>query len=135
MLTWFTTKSCFPTTKSHISHCVFDSGWENTENYVIEMNESVEAYVKNDHLGFEIYYMYNGVVHKYVPDFLIRLKNGRILVLETKGQETEKDRKKRQALKEWVEVVNEAGEFGNWCNDISYNVKDVDGIIAKWMKN
>ena len=57
------------------------------------------------------------------------------LLVQTEGQETEKDRKKRQALKEWVEVVNEAGEFGNWCNDISYNVKDVDGIIAKWMKN
>lgn len=135
MLTWFTSKPCWPTTKSHISHCVFDSGWENTESYVIEKNENVEAYAKNDHLGFEIYYMYNGIVHKYIPDFLIRLKNQKILVLETKGQDSEKDRKKRQALKEWVDVVNETGEFGVWCNDISFNVKDVDGIIAKWIRN
>lgn len=131
MPTWFTSKPCCITQHSHISHCVFDSAWEATESYVIEKNSHVKAWVKNDHLGFEILYVFDGVVRKYTPDYLIRLDNGKILVLETKGQETRKDKEKRKALAEWVETVNSVGEFGVWCNDVSYNVADVDGIIAR----
>ena len=46
---------------------------------------AVAAWVKNDHLGFEIPYLYQGVVHKYRPDFLARLTNGDMLILETKA--------------------------------------------------
>ena len=131
MPTWFTTKPCTITQKSQISHCVFDSAWESTESYIIEKNPHVKAWAKNDHLGFEILYSYNGVIRRYTPDFLIRLDNGKILVLETKGQETEKDKAKRAALSEWVIAVNALHEFGEWCNDVSYNIADVDGIINK----
>ena len=134
MLTWFTSKPCQVTEKSQISHCVFDSGWESTESYILEKNENVVAWAKNDHLGFEIFYLFNGVVSRYIPDFLVKLKNGKMLVLETKGQETERDRKKKMALSEWVEAVNQTGEYGEWCNRVSYNVKDVDGIIEECMR-
>ena len=89
---------------------------------------------KNDHLGFEIVYVFDGVVRKYTPDFLVKLDNGKTLVLETKGQETRRDKEKRKALAEWVEAVNNWEDFGVWCNDVSYNVADVDGIIAKHLK-
>ena len=131
MPTWYTSKPCSITKTSQISHCVFDSAWESTESYVIEKNPHVLAWAKNDHLGFEILYTFDGVVHKYIPDFLIRLESGKTLVLETKGQMTRKDVEKRKALSAWVEVVNNCGEFGEWCNDVSLNVADVDGIIAK----
>ena len=131
MPTWYTSKPCFITQHSHISHCVFDSAWESTESYIIEKNPNVAAWAKNDHLGFEIIYIFDGVARKYLPDFLIRLKNGKTLILETKGQETRKDKEKRKALAEWVQAVNDLGEFGEWCNDVSYSVADVDGIIAK----
>jgi type III restriction enzyme len=36
MATWYTSKPCFITSCSHISHCVFDSAWEATESYVLE---------------------------------------------------------------------------------------------------
>lgn len=98
---------------------------------MIEKNDHVKAWVKNDHLGFEILYVFDGVVRKYTPDYLIRLDNGKTLVLETKGQETRRDKEKRKALAEWIETVNSVGEFGIWCNDVSYNVSDVDGIIAR----
>lgn len=52
-------------------------------------SEAVSAWVKNDHLGFEVLYVYRGVVRKCRPDFLVRLANGEFLVLETKGQNTE----------------------------------------------
>ena len=135
MPTWFTSKPCYITKTSQISHCVFDSAWESTESYVIEKNPHVTAWAKNDHLGFEILYIFDGVVRKYLPDFLIRLDNRKTLILETKGQETRRDRdkEKRKALSEWVAAVNSLGEYGEWCNDVSYNIADVEGIIAKYI--
>ena len=129
MPTWFTSKPCAITQHSHISHCVFDSTWEATEAYVIEKNPHATAWAKNDHLGFEIIYVFDGVVRKYLPDYLIRLDNGKTLILETKGQETRKDVEKRKALAEWVSTINGLGEYGQWCNAVSYNIADVDGII------
>ena len=131
MITWYTTKPCEVTRHSQISHVVADSGWESTEAYLLEKNPHVSAWAKNDHLGFCVIYTFEGVVRKYYPDFLIHLDNGKMLVLETKGQETEKDRVKRRALAEWIKAVNGTGEFGCWENDVSYSVKDVDGIIGK----
>lgn len=45
----------------------------------------------------------------------MRLKNGVLLVLETKGQETAQDRTKRDFLVEWVAAVNEHGGFERWA--------------------
>jgi len=132
MPTWYTSKPCFITQHSQVSHCVFDSAWEATENYVLENNPNVAAWAKNDHLGFEIVYIFDGVVRKYYPDFLIQLINGKKLVLETKGQETRRDIEKRKALAEWIEAVNGLGDYGEWCCDVSYNVADVDGILKKY---
>ena len=48
--------------------------------------KNVISWVKNDHLGFEVLYIFRGVVKKYRPDFLIRLANGVTFVPEVKGQ-------------------------------------------------
>lgn len=133
MMTWYTSKPCTITRKSHISHCACDSAWEATESYRLEKNPHVAAWVKNDHLGFEIVYVFDGVVRKYTPDFIVRLTNGKTLVLETKGQETRRDIEKRKALAEWIACVNSLEEYGEWRNDVSYNVADVDGIIEKYI--
>ncbi len=130
MPTWFTSKPCVVTIKSQISHVTCDSGWENTEAYLLEKNPHVLAYAKNDHLGFKITYVYKGVVHNYYPDFLITLDNKKTLVLETKGQLNEEVEVKRKALEEWIRAVNATKKFGIWESDISYSIKDVDGIIA-----
>lgn len=129
MVTWFTSKPCVLTQKSQISHVVCDSGWEDTEAYVLEKNPHVMAYAKNDHLGFKIIYSYRGVIRNYFPDFLIQLDNGKTLILETKGQVNEEVKVKKAALEEWIRAVNETHKFGVWESDISYSVKDVDGII------
>ncbi len=134
MPTWYTSKPCRITQRSHISHCVFDSGWEFTEAFVLEKNPDVVSWVKNDHLGFEIVYVFDGVVRKYYPDFLIRLRNGKMLVLETKGQVTRQTTEKRKALEEWIIAVNQLGDYGEWVSDLSTDIADVDGIIARWME-
>ena len=129
MQTWFTAKPCAVTQKSQISHCVFDSTWEASESYRLEKDPRVEAWAKNDHLGLKIFYIYNGVVHEYLPDFLVRLKGGKTLLLEVKGKETQKDIEKRKALAEWIEAVNGTGDYGEWSSAVSYNPADVEGII------
>jgi len=129
MGTWYTGKPCEPTKRSHINFCVFDSRWEATEAFELDRNPNVEAWVKNDHLGFEILYIFKGIVQKYRPDFLIRLKNGSYLVLETKGQDTQQDRTKREFLDEWVRAVNEHGGFDKWQWGVSTHPSDVAGIL------
>jgi len=129
MLSWRTAKPCEYTKKSHINFCVFDSTWEASESFELDRNPNVESWVKNDHLGFKIYYIFNGVVLSYYPDFIIKLKTGNFLVLETKGQETEKDVTKRNFLAEWIKAVNEHGGFGKWKWAVSSNPADVAGIL------
>jgi type III restriction enzyme len=131
MPTWWTTKHREPLKKSHISHIVYDSTWEATEAYKIEKNPHVAAFAKNDHLGFGILYTFGGVPHYYYPDFLIKLNNGKTLVLETKGQDSPQVQAKKAALAEWIETVNSLKEYGQWYSDISFNIADVDGIIEK----
>ena len=62
--------------------------------------------------------MWNGSKRKYVPDFLIRLANGKSLVLEIKGQDSDQNKAKRIALDMWVKAVNQKGGFGTWCWDV-----------------
>jgi len=70
------------------------------------------AYAKNDHLGFQIYYLWNGSRRRYIPDFLIRFANGRNLILEIKGEDSEQNKAKRSALDAWVKAVSSRGGFG-----------------------
>jgi len=129
MRTWYTGKPCEYTKKSHINFCVFDSTWEATESFHLDNNENVKAWVKNDHIGFEILYTFKGVIRKYRPDFLIQLKPGNFLVLETKGQDTQQDKTKRAFLDEWIRAVNEKGGFGEWSWAVSYNPSDLVEIL------
>jgi len=131
MGTWYTGRPCERTLRSHINFCVFDSTWEASDAFELDRNIHVSAWVKNDHLGFEIPYVFQGIVKKYRPDFLIRLTNGRYLVLETKGKETDQDKTKREFLKEWVLAVNERGGFGTWSSDVAYHPGDVADILKK----
>lgn len=129
MRSWYTGKPCEATRKSHINLCVFDSTWEASEAFEFERNPNVAAWVKNDHLGFEILYVFNGVMKKYRPDFILRLKTGNHLILETKGQDTQQDKTKREFLDEWVKAVNAHGGFGKWAWAVSKNPANVKGII------
>jgi type III restriction enzyme len=74
MLPWYTGRPWADTKRSHINRCVFDSTWEASEAFALDRHPDVTAWVKNDHLGFEIAYVFDGVVRKYRPDFLVKLK-------------------------------------------------------------
>ena len=131
MRPWHTSRPCGLTVKSHINVAVYDSRWEATEAYELDQSDLVKAWVKNDHLGFEILYTHRGAVRKYRPDFLIRLGTGTLLILEVKGEETDESKAKHAALAEWTEAVNRQGGFGSWTWDVSRDPSDVAGIILK----
>ena len=135
MMTWFTSRPCEHTKKSHISQIVVDSTWEMTEAFELDHNPEVIAWAKNDHLGFVINYVFRGVIHKYYPDFLIKLKNGTTFILEVKGKDDQQNRTKREYLKEWVEAVNTDGRFGKWCWDVSFRTSDIKDKIIKHSKS
>jgi type III restriction enzyme len=131
MLPWYTTKPCVETARSHVSKCVCDSAWEASEAFQLDASPHVAAWVKNDHLGFEIHYVFQGVVRRYRPDFLVRLATGKTLVLEVKGKDTPQDRAKRASLEEWIAAVNEHGGFGRWVWAVSFSPSDVAAILVQ----
>jgi type III restriction enzyme len=134
MRTWYTSKPCERTRKSHINVCVYDSTWEASDAFVLDNSSEVAAWAKNDHLGFEVFYVYRGVVRKYRPDFLVRLRSGDMLVLETKGQDTEQDEVKRQYLEEWVQAVNAHGGFGRWRWAVVRHPGEIRDVIMQCEK-
>ncbi len=131
LLPWYTGRPCERTKKSHINMCVYDSTWEASEAFELDRNTNVAAWVKNDHLGFEIKYTYKGIVHDFRPDYLVRLRNGKMLVLEVKGQDSEQQQTKRQFLAEWIRAVDDHGGFGHWACDVSRRPGDVVEILEK----
>ena len=131
MRTWYTTKTCHPTQRSQISHMLADSAWEQYAANVFEKSDLVAAYAKNDHLGYQVYYLWNGARRRFVPDFLVRLASGKTLVLEIKGEDSEQNRAKRSALDAWVKGVNAKGGFGTWCWDVAFQPAQIQDLVRK----
>ena len=130
----FTTgKPCEPTTKSHISHVVYDSKLELGIARRLEENPDVVAYAKNDRLFLEIPYRFFGQSLRYRPDFLIKLRSGVSLLIEGKGREFEKDAAKLTAARRWVEAINAWGQLGQWAHAMCWNEGEVPDIIKKAM--
>lgn len=131
MPAWYTSKPYAVAERSHVNLCVCDSTWEAKAAYELDHDSRVSSWAKNDHLGFEVTYLYNGARHKYRPDFFIRLASGKTLVLEVKGQDDEQNRTKRDFLGEWVRAVNAHGGFGEWGWDVLLDPDDLVSILAR----
>ena len=129
MLPWHTGRPWADTERSHINRCVFDSTWEASEAFALDRHPDVAAWAKNDHLGFEIVYVFDGVVRKYRPDFLVKLKTGTTLVLEVKGQDSPQNQAKRAALDEWTRAVTAHGGFGHWRWAVSRTPSDIVDLV------
>lgn len=127
-----TRKRVYETRTSEVSHVTLDgrdgNTWENLLAYECEMlaNEGVvTSYVKNDRLGFDVPYVHEGVTHRYVPDFLLKLAPDpddpdgleRTLIVEVSGgQKNQRLRavKAETARNVWCVAVNNHGGFGRW---------------------
>jgi type III restriction enzyme len=131
MRTWYTTKICHPAHRSQISHMVADSSWEQYAANLFDQSSKVTAYAKNDHLGFHVWYLWNGVRRRFIPDFLVKLTNGKTLVLEIKGEDSEQNKAKREALQQWIQAVNERRGFGDWCCDVAFVPAQMQDLLQK----
>jgi type III restriction enzyme len=132
----WTSKDVRETTHSHVNYVVADTAaWEQQAAFYIDHHPSVIAFVKNAGLGFTVPYMYNGEMHDYVPDFIVRMNvanaSGQVnLVLETKGYDPLRDVKEAAAVR-WVNAVNADGGFGDWEFRMANSVSDVSYILGE----
>ena len=131
-----TVRPCVPTVKSHIDQVVADTNtWEQAAVFRLEQSPVVASYARNDHLELSVPYEFLGTPHAYFPDFLVRLTNGRSILLEIKGEEDERDRAKHQAARRWVSAVNHWKREGQWdlvvCRDPQQLGKTLAGLVIK----
>ena len=121
---------CVPADKSHLSHAVVDSGLERKICAVLDAaDNNVEAWVKNHRLYLEIPYLYFGNTYRYRPDFVVRLTSGLMVLLEGKGEPSEKDDAKATAARRWVQAVNTWGGLGTWVHHICYDATTLNADL------
>ncbi|GMV50581.1 MAG: hypothetical protein AMXMBFR67_21240 [Nitrospira sp.] len=119
-------------TKSHLNYVVADTlQWEQSAAYVLDTHPNVDAFVKNSGLGFAIPYLDNGLMHDYVPDFIVRLKHTQShhLLLEIKGFDPRED-VKRAAAERWVAAVNADGAHGTWGYVLVKKISDLSRVLT-----
>lgn len=106
----------------HINWLIMDSAWEGEFCRAAEAHPQVRSYVKNHNLGFEVPYLIGAETHRYRPDFILRVDDGRSaddllnLVVEVKGYRGE-DAKDKKATMEtrWLPGVNALKTHGRWA--------------------
>ena len=109
-----------PPPKCPVNWVICDSDWEAEFCRVAEAHPRVRAYVKNQALGFEAPYLMGAIPRRYLPDFIVRVDDGRPdllnLVVEVKGYRGEDAKEKANTMRAyWVPGVNNLGTFGRWA--------------------
>lgn len=123
---FWTTRQPYNVKKSHVNAVVPDTKkLEQTVAYALDKHPQVQAFIKNEGLGFGIPYIYNGETHDYMPDFIIRLSNGVQLILETKGFDERKEVKKAAAQR-WVNAVNADNKYGTWAYSMIEKINELN---------
>ena len=131
MSVWHTGRPVYPANRCHINFCVYDGTFEPATGVELDTNPNVVAWVKNDHIGFEVSYMHRGVRSDYRPDFLIQMQNGKCLILEVKGKPTDRDKSKWAYMSDWVKAVNEHGGFGLWDFAVQEPGTDLQSLLLE----
>ncbi|XVJ59533.1 MAG: DEAD/DEAH box helicase family protein [Tepidisphaera sp.] len=126
---FWTKRPVRPTNRSHVNQVVLDSVWEASTEFWLEASEDVDCYVRNDHLGLVIPYEFQGLEHSYTPDFIVRLKSGVHVLLETKGRSDAQVSAKHQAAQRWVSAVNNAGKHGRWAFRACYDPQRIPEVL------
>ena len=133
--------------KSHINYVISDSNWELKFASAVQDHPQVISYVKNHSLGFEVPYQYDKKSHKYIPDFIVKIDDGRgahdplYLVVEIKGFPDASEKIKSETmLTQWIPGVNNAGSYGRWAFAIFKNnphdiKKELNALITKAIKD
>ncbi|MGH3800235.1 MAG: BPTD_3080 family restriction endonuclease, partial [Pseudonocardiaceae bacterium] len=112
--------------RCHVNFVTLDGAANSWERAVAKALDSalpgVAAYVKNDHLGFGIPYVHQGISRLYLPDFLVQLADTgdgvtRTLIVEVSGGRKSPGPTAEKAVtarESWVPAVNSHGGYGLW---------------------
>lgn len=97
--------------KSLFNRIVGDSGFELEFANCLDSWDDVASFGKNYFaVGFRLDYVRSdGGLSSYVPDFIVRTTDGRLVIVETKGLEDVEVPHKMARLKQWCEDVNLLG--------------------------
>jgi type III restriction enzyme len=104
----------------HVNWALLDSDWEGEFCRAVESHPRVRAYIKNQGLGLEVPYRYGSNMRKYIPDFIVRVDDGRAdllnLIVEIKGYRGEDAKEKKSTMDTyWIPGVNHLGTYGRWA--------------------
>jgi type III restriction enzyme len=131
---FYTGRDLWPVTRCHLNAIVTDTKqWEQSAAFVLDTHKGTSSWVKNDHLGFVVPYSKAGSRKPYIPDFIVRLTTGLMLILEVKGKVGDAELKEAGALR-WVNAVNRDGRFGKWTYSIAYHPGDTTQIIDELLE-
>lgn len=108
--------------RCHVNWVILDSDWEAEFCRVAEAHPKVVAYVKNHNLGLEVPYRYGSETRKYLPDFIVKIDDGKgeddllNLIVEIKGYRREDAKEKKTTMDVyWVPGVNNLKNYGRWA--------------------
>ena len=123
-----TTRPVADLVKSHLNRVVLRSNWEKRAVEVMERVDCVECFAPNDDkIGLIVPYEYESQRHSYQPDFVVRLQNKKMVMLEVKGiagriHNEDQVLAKNAAAKKWVTAINNSTKWGEWafemCEDL-----------------
>jgi type III restriction enzyme len=96
--------------KSVFNRIIGDSHFELVFARFLDDCDDVVSYAKNYlAVGFKLDYVNaDGGISNYYPDFLVKLSDKRVFVVETKGQEDLDVPRKMERLRQWCEDINRA---------------------------
>ena len=94
--------------KSVFNRIIGDGGFELKFAEFLERSDDVASYAKNYlAVHFKLDYVNaDGDIANYYPDFLVKLSDGKIVIVETKGREDLDVPKKIDRLRQWCEDLN-----------------------------
>ncbi len=132
-----TTRPVVPLTKSHLNAAMCQGSWEKKAVEILEDSPDVLYFTPNDaKVGLRIPYEYQDAPHHYEPDFLAKLSNGTMLMVEIKGGggliwAEDQVLAKNAAAKKWCAAVNNLGTYGRWTFAICHDLFQLPGILER----
>ena len=132
-----TTRPVIDLVKSHLNRAVIRSGWETKAIDTLEKLDCVECFTPNDRqIGLIVPYEYGGQRHNYEPDFMVKLQNKKIVMLEIKGaagsiHDEDLVLAKNAAARKWVAAVNNLKTWGEWEFDICKDLQKLRGRLEQ----
>ena len=122
--------------KSHVNRSVCDNNWEAAFCRIIDKHPKVISYVKNHGLGLEVPYLMGSIARTYMPDFIVRVDDGRgpddplNLVAEVKGYRGEDAVVKANTMASyWVPGINNLHCYGRWA---FHEFKSVNSMLSEF---